>query len=268
MRAHNTRGSSVAATAFTVATIAATMLVAHPATAQSLQDRVLAAPEAAVRVTFAAREGVCGNGYSFGNGTRLTRDWRNVCEPGPVRVQFEKRDGRIEAVRSYVGGEWLPREDTVDLGAVAPEDAADYLLDLAATAPAPVAENSLQAAVLAEAPDPWQRLLAVARDRTRHARVREQAVFWVGQSAAREAIRGLAEIVDDAGETTAVQKAAVFALSRRDDPGRIDLLVRTARTHSNPEVVKAAFFWLAESEDARAIDLFDEILSRSARVPN
>jgi hypothetical protein len=268
MRAFITRASSMTATAVTAAAFAATMLAAYPAAAQSLQDRELAAPAPAVRISFDAREGVCGPGYSFNNGARSTRDWRNGCEPGPVRVQFEKLDGRISALRSYVGGEWLPREDTVDLGAIAAPAAAEYLLDLASSASAPVAENALQAAVLADAPDPWPTLLAIARDGARNASLREKAVFWLGQSAAREATRGLAAIVDDADETTAVQKAAVFALARRNDPERIDLLVRAARTHSNPEVVKAAFFWLAESEDARVIDLFEEILTGSARTRN
>jgi HEAT repeat protein len=52
----------------------------------------------------------------------------------------------------------------------------------------------------------------------------------------------------------------VFALSQRDEPERIDHLLRVARTHPNPEVVRSAFFWLAESADERAIDFFEDVL--------
>jgi hypothetical protein len=35
-----------------------------------------------------------------------------------------------------------------------------------------------------------------------------------------------------------------------------------ARTHPNPDVVRSAFFWLAESADDRAILFFEEVLLR------
>jgi HEAT repeat protein len=140
------------------------------------------------------------------------------------------------------------------------EEASEFLLDLARTATPGVAKDAIMPAVIAAAPDPWPALLDLSRSRSLDRRVREQAIFWLGQSAAREATEGLTALaVGD--ETTEVQKAAVFALSQRDEPERIDRLIGVARTHSNPEVVKSAVFWLADSEDERAIDFFEEVLT-------
>jgi HEAT repeat protein len=147
------------------------------------------------------------------------------------------------------------------LGDVSAADAVDFLLDLAATAAPAVAEDAILPAVIAAGPDPWERLLALAQERSLSSDVREEAIFWLGQSASREATAELATVADG-DETTNVQRAAVFALSQRDDPERIDQLIRVARTHKNPEVVETAFFWLAESEDERAIELFREVLTR------
>jgi HEAT repeat protein len=135
------------------------------------------------------------------------------------------------------------------------------LLDLAERAPPGVAADAVMPAAIADAPDPWQRLLALARDGSRAQDVRRQAICWLGQSAAREATAGLAEIADGDPETE-LQKAAVFALSQGRDSARVDALVKVARGHRNPEVVGSALFWLAQSEDPRALDLFEDILRK------
>src|SRR5687768_875769 len=234
---------------------AATALAATRVEAQSLADRVAAAP-GDVRMTYTAREGVCGhrNGWIQSD---ENDEWRPYCERGPVRLTVDKNGRRIVAVRARIGGDWRPRDDVTDLGEVPAAEVSDFLLDLAATAAPDVAEDAIMPAAIADAPDPWRRLLALARDRSLASDVREQATFWLGQSATREATAGLAEIVDADGSVE-VQKAAVFALSQRDELARIDTLIGVARTHANREVVSAAFFWLAESEDPRAIDFFED----------
>jgi hypothetical protein len=236
---------------------AATALVATRADAQSLAQRVAAAP-GDVRMTYAARQDVCGNDNGW-IGTHADGDWRPDCERGPIRLTVDKDGRRIVAVRARIGGEWQPRDDVTDLGEVPAAEASDFLLDLASGAASKVAEDAIMPAAIADAPDPWRRLLAIARDGSLDSDVREQATFWLGQSATREATTGLAEIVDTDGSVE-VQKAAVFALSQRDEPERIEALIGVAQSHANREVVRAAFFWLAESEDPRAIDFFEDVL--------
>jgi hypothetical protein len=234
-------------------------VIAGAAGAQTLAEKVAGAP-GDVRMTYAAREDVCGGDHWIG--TRDDRgdgDWRADCERGPVRLALNKDGRRIVGVRARIGGNWTPRDDVTDLGEVPAHEASELLLDLAATAAPAVAEDAIVPAVIADAPDPWHRLLELARDRSLASDVREQATFWLGQSAAREATAGLAQLADD-GDDVEVQKAAVFALSQRDEPERIDRLIGVARTHANREVVRAAFFWLAESEDPRAVGFFEEVL--------
>jgi hypothetical protein len=245
---------------FALAAVVGATLGAPALFAQTLEARIDAARSGAVRMTYAAREGVCGNGHGFySTSSHANMDWTPQCGDGRVGVQLEKDGAAIVRLRTHVGGRWGARTDVTDLGEVDAQEASRFMLDLAATAAPSVAEDAITAAVLADAPDPWQGLLALARDRSRGEDVRERATFWLGQSAQREATAGLADLVA-ADETSEMQKAAVFALSQRDEPERIDVLIRVARTHRNREVVSSAFFWLAESEDARAIDLFEEIL--------
>jgi hypothetical protein len=243
--------------------VVAALLADAPVLAQSLEQRVDAAPSGVVRMSFAARDDVCGYGtnvHSFG--ARADRNWRpGECDNGPVRVQLAKEGARVTALDTYVGGVWQTLPNVTDLGDVAAAQAVDFLLDIAATAAPDVAEDAIMPAAIAGAPDPWERLLALARNGSLSGDVREQAIFWLGQSASREATAGLTALAEG-DETTKVQRAAVFALSQRDDPERIDQLIRVARTHRNPQVVEAAFFWLAESEDERAIALFEEVLAR------
>jgi HEAT repeat protein len=164
-------------------------------------------------------------------------------------------------LESHVGGSWRPRDKVTDLGEVDAAAAQEFFLDLVEGSDPRIAEAALLPAVMADAPDPWQRLLGFARSSSLARNVRKQAIFWLGQSAAREATAGLAAIAADDPETE-VQKAAVFALSQGREPTRVDALVKVARGHRNPEVVRSALFWLAQSEDPRAIDLFEQILEK------
>jgi HEAT repeat protein len=59
-----------------------------------------------------------------------------------------------------------------------------------------------------------------------------------------------------------VLKQAVFAISQRDKDESVPLLIKIARTHSNPQVRKDAMFWLGQTGDERAVQFFKEILSK------
>lgn len=238
----------------------AALLAARLASAATLAELVAAAPDAIVRMSFPARDGVCAHSGQSWTGSG-GQDWESACDGGPVRVQLEKEGTGIVRLQTYLGGSWRPREGVTDLGEVDAAAASTFLLNLAASAPPQVAERALMPGAIADAPDPWQRLLALSRDVALAHGVRRQAIFWLGQSAAREATAGLVAIAED-DAVTEVQKAAVFALSQGRDQARVDALVNVARRHRNPEVVESALFWLAQSEDPRAVDLFEQILVR------
>lgn len=42
----------------------------------------------------------------------------------------------------------------------------------------------------------------------------------------------------------------------------VPALIKIARTNRDPEIRKKAMFWLSQSRDPRALDLFEELLIR------
>ncbi len=240
---------------------------------KGLAERVEAVRDGRVGFDFAAREGVCGcRNCRFGAGCGPCIDerhlsgegeWRGACASGPVLVSITLRDGRVASLRSYVGGSWVSGA-LVDLGSVDPIAAADYLLSLAerpGTAAVEAAEDALFPATLAAGATAWPRLLAIARDRGLDEEVRESAVFWVGQAAGDAAVAELEAFVGEEPNDLEVREQAVFALSELPAAQAIPALMRVARTNPHPELRRAALFWLAESDDPRALELFEEILT-------
>lgn len=233
--------------------------------ARSIAGRVAALADGTVHLSFAARDGVCGNGRNV-SVTRPGGEWESDCEPGPVRVSLTRQGGETTGIRSYVGGRWRqPTDGAVsDLGTVPSAAAAAYLLQLAEelpAAPAAPAADAIFPATLADSVTVWPRLLRLARDARRPVRVREQAVFWVGQAAGVAATRELSALVDEADTELAVRERAVFALSQRPADEGVPALLRIARTSPSPQLRRRAIFWLGQAHDPRALAYFEEVLA-------
>ena len=254
--------------------------LAGPAVAQGLPARITAAPDGTVRMSFAARPVVCGNGRNVialdCSGGRCGRNrimfdgWHEGdevaydCVPGPVRVSLTVRQGAVQALRSYVGGRWVtpPGASVTDLGTVSSRDATEFLLELARGPDGRVGEDAILPAILADSVTVWPALLKLARDDGVSRRARRQAVFWLGQAAGDAATRGLADLVDDGGVDRDVKEQAVFALSQQRGGDAVPALIRIARTHPDREVRRKALFWLGQSDDPRALALFEELLTK------
>lgn len=229
--------------------------------AQPLARRVEAVEDGVVRMSFAARAGVCGNGRNIT--TRGGRDhyWQADCESGPVRVLLAVERGRVVRIRTYVGGRWRDAAEVNDLGTVDASEAVDYLLGVAERLDGDVGKQAIFPVVLAEGVTVWPRLLRLARDGSRPRATRKAAVFWIGQSAADEVTAGLDSIVADDVVDLEIRESAIFALSQRPEDEGVPALIRIARTSPHPELRRKALFWLAQSGDERAIALFEEILT-------
>jgi hypothetical protein len=225
-------------------------LLASPVRAQSLDARVAGVRDGRLRLSFAARPGVCGNGRNI-SVSRSNRDWESDCEHGPVRVVLTRRDGKVVDVDTYVGGHWRAASDARDLGTVSAPVAAHYLVSLRV-------KGAVFPATLADSVVIWPQLLSLAKDGSAPHAVRKQAVFWLGQAAGEAATKDLATLADSSDRD--VQKAAVFALSQLHDGAGVPDLIRIARTHPDPAVRRRAMFWLGQSHDPRALALFEEIL--------
>lgn len=251
------------------ACVFAAMAVAATLPAQSIARRVAAVKDGTVRMSFASRSDVCGNGSgnistNRNNGrTSRRNEWEDDCESGPVRVAIDVADGKPIALRTYVGGRWRTGTDITDLGTVPVKDAVDYLLDNLARAEGKVAGEAIFPATIADSTVTWPRLLTLAKDDSRSKNVRTQAVFWVSQAAGDKATAGLVEVAGDAAADQDVRLQAVFAISQRPKDQGIPALIDIAKNSKDPKIRKQSIFWLGQSGDPRAIAYFESILNKN-----
>ena len=251
------------------------MLVSATLPAQSIARRVAQVKDGSVRLSFASRSDVCGNGagnISTRNGRTMTsngsggyttarhNEWEDDCEAGPVRVAIDIADGKPIALRAYVGGRWRPGTDVTDLGTVPVKDAVDFLLDNLARSDGKVAGEAIFPATIADSVIAWPRLLTLAKDDSRPRSVRTQAVFWVSQAAGDKATAGLVEVAGDAAADQDVRLQAVFAISQRPKDEAIPALLEIAKNSKDPKIRKQSIFWLGQSGDPRAIAYFESVL--------
>ena len=59
-----------------------------------------------------------------------------------------------------------------------------------------------------------------------------------------------------------VKKKAVFALSQMPKDEGVPKLIEVAQNNRNPAVRKQAMFWLGQSNDPRALQFFEKVLSQ------
>ena len=244
---------------------------------QSLERRVAGAPDGSVRFSFAAKPGVYGNGrnmisWDCDKGNCHNRqvdgnwddrnDWDSPCDSGPVRVALTKSGARITDLRVYVGGEWRASTSATDLGTVSTKDAASYLLALALKDESRASEKAIFPAVLADSVTIWPDLLKIAKAGNVSRKVKRSAVFWLGQAAGDAATRGLTDLVDDGSADHEVRETAVFALSQRPHEEGVPALIRIVKENKDPDLRRKAIFWLGQSDDPRALSLFEELLTR------
>jgi len=255
-----------------------TLLLALALVQLPLERRIAAAPDGTVRLSFAARPGVCGDGrgsvsmdcedgscgrYTVSVGNRDRSEVEYDCDPGPVRVSMRMAGGHVTSLRTYVGGRWRTATDGVtDLGTVGAREAAAYFLALAAKDSDAAAEHAVFPAIIADSVTVWPDLLRLAKNTRVSRKARRQAVFWLGQAAGEAATRGLTDLVDDKATDRDVRESAVFALSQRPHDEGVPALIRIARENPDPELRKKAIFWLGQSDDPRALALFEELLTK------
>ena len=250
------------------------LMLAPPARAQSIADRVSAVRSGTVEFHFASRPGVCGNGsgsISVGRSMQFGQydgdGNSSVCEPGPVRVRLHVENGTVRDIRTAVGPARSRPGDAplTDLGAVPAGAAATYFLGLARTANGEVSDRAVMPAILADSVYPWRELLAVARDSvTRSRATRSSAALWLSRFASAKLAgreNDLSAPDDDpASDESEARTSAVFALSQLRNHEGIAPLLEVARTNRDPRVRRQALFWLGQSGDPRGLQLFAEIL--------
>lgn len=255
-----------------IVAVVSAVLIAAPAGSQTIGRRIADAPDGKVRLEFAARPDLCGNGNYVSHGKNNRTSWdgdysedveyTEDCMRSPVRLVIYKQGGEISKIRTYVGGRWRAPAGTVtNLGQVSTREATDYLMSFASGSYAP-AKDAIFPLTLADSVVIWPGLLKLARDPSRPREIRTQSVFWLSQIAGEAVTANLAALTGDAALDQEVRKQAVFALSQRRGDEAVPALIQIARSNRDPEIRKNALFWLGQSRDPRALALFEEILSR------
>ena len=248
----------------------AMVAIVTPLQAQSLASRIAAVEDGAVTFHYAPRPGVCGDGEHFirtgrssYHGSFSTKRAMEPCIFGPVQVRLTMEDGAVHRVETWVGP--LRSRDARDLGEVSAPDAARYLMTIAARGAAGASKRAIFPAVLADSVTIWPELFAIARDTdTRSRATRQDALFWLSRFASG-AVAGrpnnpFADDEEERSEDDDLKSNAVFVMSQRPRDEGIPQLLEVARSNPNQRVRSQALFWLGQSGDPRAIDLFESVL--------
>ena len=103
-------------------------------------------------------------------------------------------------------------------------------------------------------------MIRMAHDDT-SSHVRGQALFWLAQKAGKKAVGTITGAIDNDPDTE-VKKKAVFALSQLPKDEGVPKLIEVAQTNPNQAVRKQAMFWLGQSNDPRALQFFEKVLTQ------
>ena len=247
------------------------ILIVAPLPAQSFASRVAAVGNGAVTFEYAARPGVCGDGETFVrtgphtyHGSWSSKRAMEPCDFGPVQVRLTLEDGAVQRVESWVG---RPRSRNArDLGAVSAPEAARYLMTIAERGTSKASAKAIFPAVLADSATVWPALFPIARDTERSRSARQDALFWLSRFASG-AVAGhpnnpFAEDDEPESADDDLKSHAVFVMSQLPRNESVPQLIEIARSNRSWRVRSKALFWLGQSGDPRAIDLFEDVLRR------
>ena len=90
-------------------------------------------------------------------------------------------------------------------------------------------------------------------------RLRQRALVWIARRAESQAVGIISQAIDNDPDVE-VKRQAVSALSQLPRNEGIPLLIKLARSHTNPVVRKQAMQRLGQSNDPRALTYFEEVL--------
>jgi hypothetical protein len=226
--------------------------------AQTLDERIGAVHNGTFRLSFAARPDVCGDGRDNVSLRQVNEEWEDDCESQLVRVALQIRDRRVIGLRTMSvadGARAPPPKTSVQFAPRTPPPF--FLAWRAEQARSPAIRCCLRR---------WPTALPSGRRcsdwREAGTCPRRDAAPPSSGWDRRPGLPGeaLDSIVTDDGGDREVRKQAVFSLSQRSTEEAVPALIRIARSNPDPELRKTALFWLGQSDDPRALDLFEEIL--------
>jgi HEAT repeat protein len=144
------------------------------------------------------------------------------------------------------------------LGEVNPAQSVDFLKTLVTSVDArDQSESAFSAMALHRDAAASASILDIAKNGV--PRLRQRALFWIARRAESQAAGIIAQAIDNDPDAE-VKKQAVSALGQLPRDEGIPLLIKLARSHTNPAVRKQAMQRLGQSNDPRALSFFEEVL--------
>ena len=157
--------------------------------------------------------------------------------------------------------EQLRKHASFWLGASRGKSGELLLQKMAKTDPSPEVRSQVAFALsVSHEPEALPEMIRMAKE-DESAHVRGQALFWLAQKAGQKALTAITGAIENDPDTE-VKKKAVFALSQMPKDEGVPKLIEVAKTNRNREVRKQAMFWLGQSNDPRALDFFEQVLTR------
>ena len=240
--------------------------------AQTIAPSIVAT-DGSVNVIFPSRPNVCGDGRGFirtsrGHGRDAiysgsseiwsANGWTNrPCARGPARILATVMNGEVTRLSIFVGP--LPSSPTsARTLTTRATDAASWLGELATRGQGRVASQAIRAMMFADTPEPWPLMLRIARNTERPREVRQAALQWLSFGVTDRL--GLSDVDEHATEDDEMRTQAVFVLTQRKNAETVSELIDLSRHAKYPSARKAAIFWLGQSGDPRAADVYAELL--------
>jgi HEAT repeat protein len=176
------------------------------------------------------------------------------------------QDGReaqaaLESFAAPTQREELRKQTAFWMGALRGKDGVAVLQRIAKNDPsAEVRAQVAFALSVSKEPAALDEMIRMAHEDA-NAHVRGQALFWLAQKAGKRAVGAIDGAIENDPDTE-VKKQAVFALSQLPKDEGVPKLIQVAENNHNPVVRKQAMFWLGQSQDPRALDFFEKVLSK------
>jgi len=245
------------------------LFAAASAGAQELAQQ-LRGTSGTVQILYPTRANVCGDGrgsisnilghaeLSFYDGSSSfgTSNRYRSCDHGPARLVLTVINGEVTRARVYVGPIPSPSSDVRTITTSA-NDVQAWLTDAIERGSARVASDLVLPLMLVEGSAPWKMFLGLARDENRPRELKRTLMMWLSN-----AVSDHLGILDDVARTDddEMRDQAVFVLSQRPKTEGVPALIDVAKTSTHPSARKAAIYWLGQSGDPRAIDVYAELL--------
>jgi HEAT repeat protein len=138
---------------------------------------------------------------------------------------------------------------------------AEYVKSIWATIDDPELKGGiLHAVAQRENEENRQWLMDRVMDRSEDMEIRQNALFWAGQSGtfSVQELRDLFDSLDD----PEMKEQVIFVASQRSGPESADFLMEVAENAENGEIREQAIFWLGQSDDPRVPEFLLRIIGR------